>query len=275
MLVLPTKKKSPRAPSISLADAIERTEKIYEKDRCHAAPIDSVAQHMGYKNAGSGAALQAIASLKYYSLIDRLQEGSASVSREFESYKYAPDEHIKQELLIKWLKSPQIFTELIDLYPDGLPSDQTIKYELIRRGFSPSSADGCLAVFRESVDFAHYYERNRGATSLTSTTSVNTLPTTTAANEFSLFEEIQEIKAAMKVALDETYLRITSHNPSYSSSGTNDNGLDRIPVRLGGGRRAWIEIPTPFFESDKSRLINQIKLLLTEEDEDKVENDEL
>jgi hypothetical protein len=46
------------------------------------------------------------------------------------------------------------------------------------------------------------------------------------------------------------------------------NDVDRIPVRLAGGRRAWIEIPMPFYEADKDRLKKQIDLLLTNDDED-------
>ena len=45
--------------------------------------------------------------------------------------------------------------------------------------------------------------------------------------------------------------------------------FDRIPVRLPGGRRAWLLIPTPFYDIDKKRLKAQIDLLLTEEDESK------
>ena len=45
------------------------------------------------------------------------------------------------------------------------------------------------------------------------------------------------------------------------------NGYDRIPVRLNGGRRAWLEIPTPFYLADKKRLNAQIELLLTEDEE--------
>ncbi len=47
----------------------------------------------------------------------------------------------------------------------------------------------------------------------------------------------------------------------------NDEGdLDRIPVRLPGGRRAWLLIPAPFYNADKARLKAQIDLLFTEED---------
>jgi hypothetical protein len=42
---------------------------------------------------------------------------------------------------------------------------------------------------------------------------------------------------------------------------------DRIPIRLPGGRHAFIEIPMPFFAADKDRIKKQIDLLLTQEDE--------
>lgn len=42
---------------------------------------------------------------------------------------------------------------------------------------------------------------------------------------------------------------------------------DRIPVRLSAGRKAWLEIPTPFYAADKARLKAQIDLLLAEDEE--------
>ncbi|MNR68298.1 hypothetical protein D3C85_1927750 [compost metagenome] len=48
----------------------------------------------------------------------------------------------------------------------------------------------------------------------------------------------------------------------------DESASDRIPVRLSGGRRAWLVIPQVFFEADKKRLKAQIDLLLTEDDEE-------
>jgi hypothetical protein len=41
------RKKSPRAPSISLDEALERVLRIYEKEKRHAAPTEVVVQDMG------------------------------------------------------------------------------------------------------------------------------------------------------------------------------------------------------------------------------------
>jgi hypothetical protein len=46
-----------------------------------------------------------------------------------------------------------------------------------------------------------------------------------------------------------------------------DENSDRIPVRLAGGRRAWLVIPSPFYAADKRRLISQIELLLADDEE--------
>jgi hypothetical protein len=51
-------------------------------------------------------------------------------------------------------------------------------------------------------------------------------------------------------------------------SKNNDENYDRIPIRLTGGRRAYVEVPTPLYESDKLRLKAQIDLLLADEDLD-------
>lgn len=253
------RKKSPRAPTISLDDAIDKAGKIYDKDRCHTAPIDAVAQHIGYKNAGNGAALSAIATLKYYGLLDRPKEGMASVSKEYEAYRFAPNEAIKQELVTKWLKAPPIFAELLEKYTGTLPSDSTIKYDLIQRGFSPATADTCLQVFRKSVDFARYFEISEQSASPQSEAQTQFEDETTTQPEYPA-APIPATPQAVHVA----HQPQPTSAPSYQ--GTTD-GVDRIPVRLAGGRRAWVEIPTPFFEADKERLKKQIDLLITDDDE--------
>lgn len=237
------RKKSPRAPSISLDDAIEKAAKIYEKERCHIAPADAAAQHAGYKNAANGAALSTMASMKYYGLLDRPREGMVAVSRDVEAYKFAPNELIRQEILTKWLRSPPAFAELLDQYPQGLPSDANLKYQLIQKGFAPAPAEQFLQVFRKSVDFVNYYERNIGAS-----------------NTHDDIEQESEISREPNVVA-----------PAYQPNQVveaNTNETDRIPVRLAGGRKAWIEIPVPFYSSDKERLNKQIELLLTDDEEE-------
>lgn len=251
------RKKSPRAPSISLDDALERTLKIYEKERLHAAPADVVAQHMGYKNASSGVALSALASLRYYGLIERPREGSFSVSKQVEAYKYAPNDSLKRSLLVRFLSTPPLFAELLDRYQSGLPSDGSLRYELIQRGFLPGSAESVVGVFKKSVAFVQPFDYSQDADA-----------------EAQLTTEEEPAIERTPVSVDQPPLQHYAPRPSTPSVAAaeyvgpvDEGGYDRIPIRLSGGRRAWLVIPAVFYEADKLRLKAQIDLQLTQEDE--------
>jgi hypothetical protein len=225
-----------------LKEAVEAAIKVYEKERRHAAPIDAVAQHIGYKSANNGTAIKALASLRYFGLMERLQDGLMAVTKDLESFQFAPSAQVRAEIVHRWLKAPPVFAELLEKYPTGLPSDATLKYELIQRGFLPDAAESVLAVFRTSVEFARHYE------------PVDPETPRVEENNPTLKEE-----APPGAESDE------SSRPATLNQGVSN--VDRIPVRLLGGRRAWLEIPMPFYEADKQRLKSQIDLLLTEEDE--------
>lgn len=242
-------KKSPRAPSISLEDALERAGRAYDKERLHAAPIDVMAEHIGYKTANSGAALQALASLRYYGLFERPQEGQLAVSKDVEAFRYAPDESVQRALLVKFLRTPPLFSELLDKYSGALPSDGNLKYELIQRGFLPGTAFVVVNAFKRSVAFASYFD----APAVTpSSDIVEPGKTQHVGDERASERFVQSIATPIEPS------------PVHSQ---DEDSLDRIPVRLTGGRRAWLLIPAVFLEADKQRLKAQIDLLLTEEDD--------
>lgn len=253
------KKRSPRAPSIPLDDAIERAMKIYHKEKRHAAPPDAVAQHLGYKNASNGAAASAIATLRYYGLIDRPDGKMISVSKDVESYMFAPSDGLKREILTRWLKTPPVFSELLEQYQDQLPSDENLKFNLIQKGFLPEAADACLSVFRRSVEFAGYYD----------------FEVTSSPADVGLDDELDagpdlRAPAADSVGRGEAAPQHYSApvGAQYSMPANPEPSVDRIPVRLSKGRRAWIEIPSPFYNADKERLKKQIELLLSDDEEE-------
>lgn len=232
------RKKSPRAPSIPLDEALERALAIYDKERRHAAPTDVIAQNIGYKSANNGAALSAIASLRAFGLLEKAQDGKLAVSKDVESYKFAPTDELKSQLRIKWLRGPGIFNQILDQYPEALPSDGNLRFDLIQRGFSPGTAESTLGVLKKSVEFARYFESRQKA------------------------PDVEELASPDdEMGSPSTSVPDQSFAPMHDSSKS-----DRIPVRLMGGRRAWLEIPVPFYEADKARLIAQIGLILTDDD---------
>lgn len=267
------RKNSPRAPTLSLDEAIARTAKIYKEEGRHAAPAEVAMRHIGYTGK-NGAALSALASLGYWGLIERPRDGLVMITKPFEDYEFTPDEEHKRQLLIEFVRNPPLFASLLDQYQERLPSEATLKYDLIQRGFNPNAAAVCMAVFKRSVEFARYFEK--GAVSTTSP----------EANQQDI---IQTLEASIPAQQPENGVMpspVILAPPSQSEperqslqdySGLQSNniepGIDRIPIRLAGGRRAWLEIPTPFFSADKKRLKKHIDLLLTDDEEELEDED--
>lgn len=255
MAAIIIRKRSPRAPVISLREAVDRALKIYEKEGRHPANADIVATHLGYKSAENGAAKQTLASLGYYGLIERPSDGMISVSKSIEEFKFAPSEKLRTETLRKWLYTPNLFAELLEKFPDRLPSEASLKYELIQKGFNPTTADECLSAFIDSVQFASHTnivpEDTPPAAALTPDRSIGDNQSTPSAEVLS--EPPQQAENAIRT--------------SATQKESKDDDSDRIPVRLAGGRKAWLTIPSPFFIADKHRLISQIELLLTDDEE--------
>ena len=243
-----SRKRSPQAPSVSLEDALNKVLKVYDKERRHEVPIDVAAIDMGYKSSKSGTAIQALASIRYFGLMHRTKVGLLSVSVDVEKYKFTPEPELKQRLLTSWLRTPQIFAELLDKFSESLPSDATIKYELIQMGFNPSVADDFIPIFKKSVEFVRYYE------------------------QISASNILEEDAVLVDDALTEDTTTKSTELPrtqvtSKSTTVNTDMGTDRVPIRLAGGRKAFLEIPTPFYEADKTRIIDQINLILTDKDD--------
>lgn len=240
------RKKSPRAPSIPLDEAIEKAVRVYEREKRHAAPTDAVAQDLGYKSANNGAALSTLASLRYYGLVDRPEEGKLAVTKDVEVYQYAPDLKVRQQVLQRLLRTPVVFADLLDKFPSGLPSDATLRFELINRGFAPASAEAVISVFRKSVNFVGPMVAE---------------PTEEGADLPAVAVESEQLPKANPGGAS-----VSSSLP-HGAGANLDQNADQIPVRLSGGRRAWLVIPSPFYSADKKRLKAQIDLLICEDDE--------
>jgi hypothetical protein len=238
---------------MALDEAVARVQKAYDKEQLRAAPTDAVAQSLGYKGANNGSALSALASLRYYGLMERSKDGHLAVSKEFERFKLAPAAPQRRAALTGFLKKPQLYAQLLEKYESGLPSDADLRAELIQRGFNAAAAESALATFRRSVDFVGM-----------------PLSEDVAASSASL-AAIAPSRLEGRARVDAVVPNEPPAPAPLPVSSPNDNhneSPDRIPIRLPGNRRAWLVIPTPFFEADKARLKAQIDLLLTQDEED-------
>jgi hypothetical protein len=258
------KRKSPRAPTMPLDEALERTLRMYDKERLHATSTDIAAKHLGYAGANNGSALQCLASLRYYGLLERPRDGMVAVSKDVEAYKFAPNADLRAAFLRRFLCAPPLFAELVDRFQGGMPSDESLRYELIQRGFIPASATTVGAVFKRSVEFAGVLDDSRAVpTGLVQDTPA---PTSPDLGPTQLAEPNRSALTPMLPTSGVATPQQATEGRAFSNA--DDAEYDRIPVRLSGGRRAFILVPATFYERDKERLKAQIDLLLSEDEDE-------
>lgn len=146
--------RSPNYPSISLAEAIERVKKVHERERQHVTAKPVVMKWMGY-GSSNGASLGALSAARKYGLLDRIGKGEEyRVSDRAVAIFHPHNPNEKAEALRAAARAPLLFSELLDHYKGSLPSDESIKAYLSRRGFTQGSLGGVIQSFRETMELA-------------------------------------------------------------------------------------------------------------------------
>ncbi len=243
-----TRPKSPAAPSHALDEALTKASKLYEAAEHRAMSVDAAAKAMGHMKARQGIAAKSLATLKMYGLLESRGIGRVALTQSFRRYRLESRKSTRQTWLIEFVKKPKIFAMILAAYPGRLPSDETLKHLLVcKGGFMEERAGTVIRCFRRSMAFADVDIPLIDGVSEPRITPVRS----TQARQ----SESQEIEVAVMKAAHFV----------WPISGVSDLYDASIPVRLAGGRKAWITLPKPFFDSDKDILRAQIELLHTDE----------
>jgi hypothetical protein len=146
--------RSPNFPSIDLGAAIGRAKVIYEREKRAATSADVILKHLGYKRR-SGAAGRVLSALLQYGLLEKhntLYRLSEHAHRILNLSETSPERRRAMEACAL---RPSLFRELLTTYKDGLPSDDTLKDQLIaNRQFNPTSVSLFIQVFRGTIELA-------------------------------------------------------------------------------------------------------------------------
>jgi hypothetical protein len=148
--------RSPSYPSIDLGRAVERAQAVYDNEGKYEAPVDSIIRGWGYKSKG-GRALRQVAALKKFGLLD--EQGNQDQRRlkltDLALDILTPGSPRRLDALQTAALTPTIHLELRQRYPDGLPSESTVLFYLVReRDFTDVAARQLLAEFEATMAFA-------------------------------------------------------------------------------------------------------------------------
>jgi hypothetical protein len=142
--------RSPSYPAFDLGEAIAKAEAVYKNERRSATTAEVIASHMGYSTA-TGPGGRAVSALRQYGLIE---EASGKYRLSDTGYTLVHFGHESAEwkaALLDAAKHPTLFRELLTEYPDDLPSDATLRTDLLKREFNPGSIPDVVNIFRSTM----------------------------------------------------------------------------------------------------------------------------
>lgn len=132
------KVRSPNYPVVDLTGALVMARKLFENDGRNKVPKQALASHLGHDSL-SGPALGKIGAMRAYGLV----EGTGDENRITEdavTALMAPDgSPDKVDALRRLAVQPTLFREIAKDFPTP-PSDSSLRFWLVKRGFSPDAA---------------------------------------------------------------------------------------------------------------------------------------
>jgi hypothetical protein len=146
------KTRSPNYPAINLPDAVGRLKTVYETQRQYPATREVLVKLMGYGSL-NGASAAVVSALSKYGMLEGHGDNLrvSALGQDLVLHRKSDPEYtvaLRSAALM-----PVFFRELRDQYPDGLPSEHSLRASLIKRGFNPKAIDSAVRAYRESMEF--------------------------------------------------------------------------------------------------------------------------
>ncbi|HTW20332.1 MAG TPA: hypothetical protein VME70_08990 [Mycobacteriales bacterium] len=157
------KGRSPSYPGIPLYTAIERARTIYAREGKNPAPISAITRHWGYKTPTTGPASVTYAALKKFGLIEDTGNGAHRVATLTTlALDIILNNPGRPDAVQEAALAPPIHAEMWEKYGAELPSDDTLRWELVgQRNFTESGFREFIRVYRETIAWAQLTSKQR------------------------------------------------------------------------------------------------------------------
>jgi hypothetical protein len=246
--------RSPAYPGISLGHAIERARVFYDKERRSAAPVATVVKHWGFSNPNNGEATVALSALEKFGLIAVDGSGLGRRARLTDlamTILLNPDQEAIDDAVQKAALLPPIHRQLWNEYGGELPSDETLRYELIvSKRFSERGADNFIGQLRATVAYAKLADPDK-MTSSQETNEAEDVPSFRTAEDSRRDAERRSVPDLS-----------TPTAQTRRGGMSSDTGLTTIPLPLvGGAESVLIEGKFPLTETAWDQLLAMLNAL--------------
>jgi hypothetical protein len=134
--------------------AVAKIDALYKADGLAPAPKGAALRHMGYEKLHSEAA-RALSALKSYGLIEETVDRVKLTQRAIDIVAREEADIRRQAAIREAALGPAIYRELVEHYKPKLPSETSLKADLIAiRKFNPSAVDDFVRDLKDTLDFA-------------------------------------------------------------------------------------------------------------------------
>jgi hypothetical protein len=260
-------------PRYSLEDAERLARVAFDMGARHVLQ-ENVARELNYSGVKNGAFKGLRASAKYFGLIDYSGDDYIEVTdrwiKVFHDEDRAEQRGARQEALLE----PEIYRQLIETFANRqLPDAERLARELYltpKYGILRDAAEGAASTFVDSAAYAEMLDE-RGFLRPPGWKEEGQH----ASGPGSVISEVGPVGPEQGIGgSDIEEQRRNQEKPSSSAPVTNFgsvpeqelDGLDRLEIKLRGGKRAYLFVPVPLPSGEKERLKKYIDLIL-EEDE--------
>lgn len=142
--------RSPNYPAIGLTEAVKRLGMLYEQEGQAATSPQVVAKALGFSGL-HGTVRTKMAALRKYGLVDQ-QNGQIKISGLGLRILQPLNEEERQRSLLEALRKIDLFAEFENEFSSA--SDENLKANLIRRGFTERGALRAVAAWRDTLEAA-------------------------------------------------------------------------------------------------------------------------
>lgn len=144
--------RSPRYPSISLSQAIEKTQELHDIERANPVDREVAAQAMGY-NGLTGTSATVLAGMMQYGLLEKTGKNEVRVSRLAIEILYPDSSQSKADAIREAADKPELFRDINERFSDGQPSENALRAYLMKQDFTHAAVPSAIKAYMETVLF--------------------------------------------------------------------------------------------------------------------------
>ncbi|WP_439521767.1 hypothetical protein [Marivita sp.] len=146
------RQRSPGYPNTSLKECIDNIRKIHDQDYTNPVSREVAARHMGYAGT-TGTSDRAISALMHFGLLEKVSKGEVRVSQLAIDILFPESTESRSEAIREAANRPVLFGRISAKFPEGQPSDHSLRNYLSREGFVSAAIDPAMKSYLETQQF--------------------------------------------------------------------------------------------------------------------------